>query len=411
MKRSLHSFAVLLLAFLSAGCADMGKPDPYAGQLHTLSVQASYPEEYAGYRRAGVTVHVEDVDRGSSYRVTTDESGTAAFELTNGIYRVSVNDRTDDHIFNGTADKVQLVGKDMQLALPLTHSKKGSIVIKEIYCGGCMKTPQEGKYQSDKYIILHNNDAQVQYLDSLCFGTFDPYNSQGTNVWVTQDPETGASIFPDFVPVVQCIWQFGGTGTSFPLQPGEDAVLVVCGAIDHAAQYPESVNLNKPGYFVCYNNVYFWNTLYHPAPGDQITPDHYLDVVIKTGQANAYTFSVFSPATVIFKAKDTTIQDFILGEGNVIQKPGSKVDRIVKIPLDWVIDGVEIFYGGSSNNKKRIPPTIDAGYVTQSALYTGRSLHRYVDEEASQTAGYEVLMDTNNSSSDFYEREQQSLHD
>src|SRR5699024_5026320 len=154
-----------------------------------------------------------------------------------------------------------------------------------------------------------------------------------------------------------------------------------------------------------------WNTLYHPAPGDQITPDHYLDVVIKTGQANAYTFSVFSPATVIFKAKDTTIQDFILGEGNVIQKPGSKVDRIVKIPLDWVIDGVEIFYGGSSNNKKRIPPTIDAGYVTQSALYTGRSLHRYVDEEASQTAGYEVLMDTNNSSSDFYEREQQSLHD
>lgn len=384
---------------------------PYDGQLHTLSVRTVYPDGYGEYKRGGVSVGIEDVDRGNSYTMTTDSEGVAEFTLTNGIYRVSVTDRTDEYIFNGTADKVRLVSGDLSLDLQLAPSRRSSLVIKEIYCGGCMKYPEEGDYQSDKYIIIHNNDAEVQYLDSLCFGTFDPYNSQGTNVWVTQDPVTGASIFPDFVPVVQCIWQFGGNGTSFPLQPGEDAVLVVCGAIDHSAQYPMSVNLNKEGYFVCYNPVYFWNTLYHPAPGDKISPDHYLDVVIKTGQANAYTFSVFSPATVLFKAQDTTIQEFILGEDNVIQKPGSKVDRIVKIPLDWVIDGVEIFYGGSSNNKKRIPPEIDAGYVTQSELYMGRSLYRHTDEEATASAGYEVLLDTNNSSVDFYEREQQSLHE
>lgn len=56
-----------------------------------------------------------------------------------------------------------------------------------------------------------------------------------------------------------------------------------------------------------------------PAPGDQITPDHYLNVVRKIGQANAYSFSIFSPAAVIFKAKDTTIQDFVLKEGSIIQ--------------------------------------------------------------------------------------------
>ena len=205
--------------------------------------------------------------------------------------------------------------------------------------------------------------------------------------------------------------QFGGTGKTFPLQPGEDAVIAINGAVDHAAQYPQSVNLNKPGYFVCYNNVYFPNTQYHPAPGDQITPDHYLNVVLKTGQANAYSFSIFSPATVIFKAKDTTIQDFVLKEGSVIQKPGSTTDRVIAVPLDWVIDGAEVYYGGSSNNKKRISPSIDAGYVTQSATYNGRSLYRHVDEEATQEAGYEVLMDTNNSSTDFYEREKQSLHE
>jgi hypothetical protein len=87
------------------------------------------------------------------------------------------------------------------------------------------------------------------------------------------------------------------------------------------------------------------------------------------------------------------------------------VDQVIKIPLDWVIDGVEVYYGGSSSNKKRISPSIDAGYVSQSALYDGRSLHRRVDEEASKEAGYEILEDTNNSSADFYEREQQSLHE
>ena len=73
---------------------------------------------------------------------------------------------------------------------------------------------------------------------------------------------------------------------------------------------------------------------YHPAPVDQITPDHYLNVVLKTGQANAYSFSIFSHAAVIFKAKDTTIQDFVLKEGSVIQKPGSTTDQVIAIPLD-----------------------------------------------------------------------------
>jgi len=35
------------------------------------------------------------------------------------------------------------------------------------------------------------------------------------------------------------------------------------------------------------------------------------------------------------------------------------VDQVIKIPLDWVIDGVEVYYGGSSSNKKRISPSID----------------------------------------------------
>ena len=75
------------------------------------------------------------------------------------------------------------------------------------------------------------------------------------------------------------------------------------------------------------------------------------------------------------------------------------------------MDGVDVFYGGSSKNVKRLQTRIDAGYVTLSEIYLGHSLFRRTDEEQTETMGYEVLMDTNNSSEDFYEREQQSLHE
>ncbi len=392
-------------------CESLDNANPYDGSLHTLTVAMVYPDGYKEYAREGVTVAVEDVDRGNSYEALTDSTGNAVLSLTNGIYRVQVSDRSGSDIFNGTADKVQLVDKDLTLSLSLTYSKAGSLVIKEIYCGGCMKTPEEGTYQADKYVILHNNDSQTQYLDSLCFATLDPYNSSGTNVWIETDPDTGASILPEFMPIVQVIWQFGGDGTTFPLGPGEDAVICCCGAIDHSAAYPLSVNLNNSEYFVCYDPLYFPNTNYHPAPGDQIRTDHYLNVVIKLGQANAFTMSLNSPAVVIFKAQGTTIQEFVEDADNVVQKPGSSVDRIVKIPLEWAVDGVEVFNGGSSNNLKRFNTAVDAGYVTLSDTYLGHTLYRYTDEAASEAAGYEILADTNNSSNDLYEREEQSLHE
>ena len=402
--------ALTVLLSTSYGCA-IDKGMQYDENMQTLTIKAIYPDGFESYAREGVKIKIEEINNGNSYSAQTDSTGKASVILSDGIYRVLVSDRHEEFFFNGTADNIRLVNGDMELSINLIRSKTGTILIKEIYCGGCLRSPQEGEYQFDKYIILHNNSPQTQYLDSLCFGSLDPYNSQGTNVWVDNDENTGASIYQDFSPIIQAVWQFGGNGSSFPIETGEDAVIAVCGAIDHASQYPLSVNLNKPGYFVCYNSTYFPNTLYHPAPGDNISPDRYLNVVIKTGVANAYPLSIFSPAIVIFKAEGTTIQDFVKDPLNVVQKPGSKYDYVVKIPMEWIIDGVEVFYGGSSKNTKRLSPEIDAGYVTQSDIYLGHTLFRHTDEQASEISGYEILMDTNNSSTDFYERTQQSLHE
>ena len=406
MKRVLY---ILIIVLMAAACMDVKTSDPYQDGLNVLTVAAQWPE--GDFSHEGASVLVEDINTGSRYTAVTDISGQASFRLPNGLYRVNLNGREDGNIFNAAADKVVLSGKDLTLNLRISVSKSGTIVIKEIYCGGCKKLPQEGNYQYDQYFILHNNDYQVRYLDGLCFGTLSPYNSTGSSPWVSKDPVTGDTVYPEFLPIIQAVWQFPGDGDDFPLQPGEDAVICLKGAVDHAAQYPLSVNLNKPGYFVCYNNTYFPNTTSHPAPGDQISVDRYLNVVVKTGKANAYTLSISSPTLVVFRAEGVAVEDYVRQSDTIIPVPGSTVDNVVKVPYEWVVDAVEVFDGTSSTNSKRLVPSLDAGYVTQTDLYLGRSLMRNIDEQASVNAGYEILQDTNNSLNDFYEREKQSLHE
>ncbi len=404
--------AAATLGVLAGGCVNLKSVDPYEGALATLSIEPDYPETFPEAEKSGLEIKLTDSRLSGEYKLLTDSEGKASARLPLGSYRLVLSHKSENAVFNGAVDRIILTGEGKNVRFMVQDSKRGKIVIKEIYCGGCTKYPEQGNYQVDSYIILHNNSDEVQYLDDLCFGTLDPYTSVATNVWVGTDPETGESVFQDFVPVVNTIWQFGGGGKDFPLESGGDAVLVLRGAIDHAAKYPQSVNLNKADYFVCYNNNYFPNTNYHPAPGNNIREDHILNVLIKFGGANAFTFSNNSPAFVIFRPTDSTpMEDFVADAStNIVQRPGSTNEWIIKIPPEWVMDGVEVFVKGGAN-KKRIMPSIDAGAVEFSGTYNAHTLFRRTDTEMSEKYGFEVLTDTNNSSDDFYEREQQSLHE
>lgn len=398
----MRKLSFIMLALLLAACTGLRVEDVYGPTLHTLEVHLSLPEEYAGLSLGGITVKVTDINMEASYTGESASDGVLVFRLPEGLYRLTTSAKIGELHFNAAKGGIILSGSDRTETLNLKAPRFGDIVIKELYNGGCKKLPAEGNFQSDKYFILHNNSNHTVFLDSLCFGTLSPYNSTGTNVW-------GEGL--EFVPIIQCVWQFPGDGASFPLASGADAVVVVNGAVDHTKEFPLSVNLNNEEYFVCYNSTYFTNTIYHPAPGDLIRKDHILNVVIKTGQANAYPLSVSSPTLVLFRTEGMSIQAFIAKEGTVIQEPGNSVDKVVCVPEEWVEDGMEVFDGRSSLNNKRLGPMIDAGYVYQSDTYTGHSLMRRVDTEKSAAAGYEILVDTNNSTNDFYETEKQSLHD
>lgn len=401
--------AAVAAAVALSGCTSLDAGRQYEATLRTLTVRAVYPDGYTDFVRAGVEIVVVNNADGSTYSAKTDDNASARFVVSEGFYNVSLSDIQGRYIFNGASDQVRVTGGDLSLELQLVESITSPIVIKEIYCGGCTKYPEPDKYASDKYVIIHNNSDETCFLDGLCFGVLDPYNSAGANVWVKYT-DSGA-VFPDFMPVGECVWQFGGGGEDFPLAAGEDAVIAINGAIDHTLQYRNSVNLNDERYFVCYDPVLYQHPRYHPVPGDRIKPSHYLKVVVKVGPSTGYPFSQTSPAVVIFRAQDCDIDEYIKREDAIMLKPGSSNLSVVKVPIPWVLDAVEVFDGASSNNRKRFPPSLDAGAVVQSATYLGRSLHRRLDEAESAAAGIEIYCDTNNSTNDFYERERPSLKD
>ena len=134
-------------------------------------------------------------------------------------------------------------------------------------------------------------------------------------------------------------------------------------------------------------------------------------MAIKTGQSNANVVSITSPAFLIFRPEGTTIEAYLQQPDVVVTTPGSTSDIVVKVPYEWVIDAVEVFDGRSTSNGKRFPAALDAGFITQSEPFKGHSLLRRVDEEQTETLGFEVLKDSNNSTEDFYERETATLHD
>ncbi|MDD3108293.1 MAG: DUF4876 domain-containing protein [Alistipes sp.] len=449
MKNWIQIGVLSMITLLWGGCNDLyeeaQREESYDGATYIVSVQLNYPAGYEAQMKAGVKVKLEDINRGTLYTARTDAQGVARFETAYGLYRISARDQLAQQesmiYFNGSADQLRFTATtpeaQRQVKLNLLASKSSQLVIKEIYCGGCLKYPLEGQYQSDKYLIIYNNSSSVAYLDQLCFGTIDPYNSAGSNPWLISDPQTGEMTFRDYLPIVECVWGFPGKGTDYPLEPGKQVVLCICGAIDHTIQYPLSVNLNHADYFVCYDNSYYTNTTYHPTPGDQIRADHYLQVLRKMGSASAYTFSLSSPVAVLFRvpAASGSAKEYVNDAANEVLKPGALNTRCVKVPNDWVQDGVEVFSGSSTGNSKRVAASIDAGYVMLTSSYLARTLYRNVDKDATEeiagnpivygdkedpsgidaeatlrAGGRVIYLDSNNSTEDFHERGVQSLH-
>ena len=328
----------------------------------------------------------------------------------------------------------------VEQTLTLDDQNVDQILIKEVYNGGVMLDDGTRNFQADKCIILYNNCGQQAVVNNLCFGFCTPYNAQGQNHNYADDGTLTYEL-QGFIPALEGIWYYPH---SLVIPPYSQVVVNVQGAIDNTQTVSQSVNYANAGYYCMYDpESGYNNTNYYPTPADVIPASHYLKA-IRYGLSNAWALSVTAPALFIFQTQGETPDAFASGadnqwyDGGTIQASG----HCVKVPVDWIIDGVEIFTTSKPDDcRKRLTADIDAGYVWLTnqqghSLYRnvdkqmteelpenqGRLVYNYalgvgqstdpsgIDAEASIKNGARIIyQDTNNSTADFHERQRCSL--
>lgn len=439
MKKLLYIFA--LLTVIISCKDDDGLP---TGSITMAQVDVSLT---GTDNPSGFQVELRNTTTNSIFTETTDQQGKATFTVTPGIYEATATgSRSSEgyaYTFNGTSGQITVKGNATQaVSIELKSARISQVIIKEVYNGGCIKDDGVTKFQHDKGIVLYNNSSLKASLSHLCFGFVSPYNSQSNNKNYGADGRLTYEA-EGFIPALNGIWYFPST---LEIEPYQQVVVCVFGAIDNTQTVSQSVNYAHADYYCMYDpESGYNNTSYYPTPSNVIPTSHYLKAV-RLGLGNAWALSVTSPALYLFQTKDVAPADYAHATDNQWYDGGqvSEAGLGLKVPNEWIVDGIEVFAAGyKDSNLKRLTADIDAGYVTLTN-YQGHSLYRNVNRAATEalpenegklmygyTLGVDgstdpsgidaeasikqgahiVFQDTNNSSNDFHERKRCALKD
>lgn len=446
MKKNIYLCMIALLALLYA-CSDNDKEDIY--KTYSIATQLVYPENSPLAAIEGIQVTLYDTNE-KSYEAATDVTGKATFsKVPAGVYRAVASDVRSvegrSYIFNGTATQIAITNawdESKVVEIQMTGDSKGKmqVVIKELYVGGCQKDDGSGTFQYDKYVILYNNSNLSASIDNLCLGITYPHNSTTTS----KDRDANGKLIYEaegWIPAGHGIWHY----PKLTIAPYSDAVIVLNGGIDNTVTYSNSVNLDNPAYYYTYDITQYDNTSYYPVSTSIPTEHHWK--AVKYGKGNGWTLSTSSPAFYIFSSGNTDPIAYVNNEENNHYQGGveSLPNKEKKIPIEWVIDGIEVFRADKTDNFKRLTSTIDVGQ-TYLLFQHGHTSYRNVDKEATEAIkenegllvyGYDlgtevngkpstdpsgidaeasirkgakiVYQDTNNSTNDFHQRKKASL--
>jgi len=388
-----------------------------------IDVAITLPEAYTEYGLEGYTVEFRNTNFGFRYLKQTNSQGKVNQELEFGSYTIMVRGEivtpSGKALVNGQAPIV--FNAEYNNTSPLTiHTSVNllsPLIFSEIYFTNSLWANGTTGYTRDRYFVVHNNTPEVQYLDGVGFGTHISYNSNALNRWVKEDDITPRDSIPHS-------WAFiiPGSGTDHPLLPGEDAIFAFS-AVDHTAVAgagPLFVNLARENVWALYNGEAPGATTGHDPP--QFPAN--LAFLYFAGAGNQVTLSISSPALFIYKLEglsptldtyEKVALDYVK-DGPVAGKDGGRVQYslpnltatpVVKIPKEWVLDGIEIYRGDPFY--KRFPATVETGRAVGPVQYSGISLVRKINETLTAEYGFTVYQDTNNSEEDWIEVEAPTL--
>ena len=233
---------------------------------------------------SGLDVQLRNINTGSVFVEKTNQQGTATFNVTPGLYEASTSQTrftagNEYYSYNGTLGQITVLNNQQTAVnIDLKRAVISRLVIKELYCGGCMADDGTTVFQYDKCVILYNNSGETASYDNLCFGMAAPANAQATNNNYTADGHLNYE-GEGFTPLWNGIWYFPGTLT---IEPYSQVVVNIHGAINNTLSYSNSVNYANPDYYCMFDPESGYNNQrYCPTPSEEIPTSHYLKAAVR----------------------------------------------------------------------------------------------------------------------------------
>lgn len=381
MKNIYKILIVAILALFTAASCQQFEEASKIGEIESLSVVVK-ANLNLGSAPVPNSINVKLVNFAERFEKTatlTPNGSVTVSDIIPGIYTITLSsEKSQDgftYNYSGNLVNVDLVTNNKQVTVNLGASKSGALVMKEVYyCGS--KTPTGGSYFRDQFYEIYNNSETVQNVKGLCIAILNPLTATANlPVW----PGTDAANFV----YASTIWQVP-KNTDYFLNPGE-SIIIAQMADDH-----KKANLNptSPVNLLSAEFETFVNT----TSLIQDNPAINMFMAFWPSPTPQWLTTVFGGAFVIYFPTQT------IDPNNFVSPVGSTTKNY-KIPIEEVVDALELVGNANQVQLKRMPAVLDAGAATVGGTYLSVSVARKVKETKGD--GRVILYDTNNSTEDF----------
>lgn len=389
LKLNAVTCLLMMVCFLTA-CSD----DDNAVLIESFKVAVTYPETYVSIEASGAMVKITNTSTSEVKTATTDSEGTAYFEdLLPGTYMINAS-RTltpaealtltgyESEIFlNGAITSFEITTLTTSTPeVKLEGSAVGGLVFKQIYYA-MSKTVSGSSYLQDQFYELYNNSTDTIYADGLCIG--DVHGNPGSS---TSAAPTGFKDDTENV-YLRAVWRVPGSGTDHPIAPGK-SFLIAQTAINHYTDEgnTNSVDLGK--------NVSDYEVYVSSSTKDVDNPDvPNMEQIYAASPGYYWNTYVFGASMVVFRHNDLASLEKLVEPGT------TSTTTYVQVPVGYVLDAVELLANSTAASFKKIPTSLDAGFLYCSGTYTSESVIRKV--RSTTANGRKILQDSNNTNEDF----------
>ena len=392
MKTKYYKITLLLFTVLAMNACNTFNDAADAEKVEPLTINLKMDfaiQGLADYSKMKVTLN--NYDEGLVIEKPF-EPNMSIGGLIPGIYDVLVSGRANDQtgesfLISGSLEKKAILIDGEEFVITVDGVQVKPLIFSEIYyCGS--KTPSGTNWFRDQFYEIYNNFYDVLYLDGIYFAQLFPTNATQTlPLW----PEADGNKYV----YAANIWKIPGNGTDYPLAPGESFVISQFAANHQLEIYNPASPVN------CFPSEFEFNMNNQNFP-DQ--PAYDMIHVFNNGKADMvgiqYLTPVFGSVYVIFRVPQGEVYDPVnnlnLQTRNLA---GTSATLYGKIPISYVLDGVEAADNEQMGQYKRMPAILDAGFVTVGDTYIGQSVARKCIGQ--NPDGTPILQDTNNSTEDF----------